>query len=91
MIFETIIGQEIHVELKTSSKMFCACSTQFGARPNTNTCPVCMGMPGGLPTLNQEAVRLALRAGRALNCEINRVSRFNRKITSTRICPRVIK
>jgi aspartyl-tRNA(Asn)/glutamyl-tRNA(Gln) amidotransferase subunit B len=76
---ETVIGMEIHVELKTLSKMFCACSTQFGARPNENTCPICMGMPGTWPVLNREAVRLALRAGRALNCEVNRVSRFDRK------------
>lgn len=77
--FETVIGLEIHVELKTLSKMFCACSTQFGARPNENTCPICMGMPGAFPMLNQEAVRLALRAGSALNCEINRISRFDKK------------
>jgi len=79
MIFETIIGLEIHVELKTRSKMFCSCSTQFGAPPNTNTCPVCTGIPGTLPALNNEAVRLALRAGRALNCRINMISRFDRK------------
>ncbi len=79
MIFETIIGLEIHIELNTRSKMFCACSTEFGAQPNANTCPVCLGMPGTYPVLNKEAVRLALRAARALNCRINKVSCFNRK------------
>ena len=79
MSFETVIGLEIHVELKTLTKIFCSCSTEFGAPPNSNTCPICLGMPGVLPSLNQQAVRLALRAGRALNCKINTVSRFDRK------------
>jgi aspartyl-tRNA(Asn)/glutamyl-tRNA(Gln) amidotransferase subunit B len=78
-LFETIIGLEIHVELKTRTKLFCGCSTGFGDPPNHNICPVCAGMPGALPALNEEAVRLAIRAGRALSCRINPVSSFDRK------------
>ncbi len=78
-LFETVIGLEIHAELNTKSKIFCSCSTRFGSRPNENTCPVCMGLPGTLPVLNEEAVRLAARAGIALHCSVNRVSRFDRK------------
>lgn len=78
-MFETVIGLEIHVELNTKSKIFCSCSTKFGERPNENTCPVCLGLPGTLPVLNEEAVNLAIRAGRALHCEINRVNKFDRK------------
>lgn len=79
MLFETVIGLEIHVELKTKSKIFCSCSTEFGASPNENTCPICTGLPGTLPVLNEEVVRLAARAGTALNCEINRMNKFDRK------------
>ncbi|AKL95860.1 aspartyl/glutamyl-tRNA(Asn/Gln) amidotransferase subunit B [Clostridium aceticum] len=79
MIFETIIGLEIHVELLTKSKIFCSCSTEFGADPNENTCPVCTGLPGTLPVLNEEAVDLAIRAGKALNCDINVINKFDRK------------
>src|SRR5690554_1002509 len=79
MMFETIIGLEVHVEMKTKYKMFCACSNQFGAQPNKNTCSICMGLSGAQPVLNQEAVCLAVRAGRALHCEIHRVSGFDRK------------
>jgi len=78
-MFETIIGLEIHAELNTRSKIFCSCSTEFGSEPNKNTCPICLGMPGTLPVLNEEVVRLALRAGMALNCKINKVSKFDRK------------
>ncbi|ABR49515.1 glutamyl-tRNA(Gln) amidotransferase, B subunit [Alkaliphilus metalliredigens QYMF] len=78
-MFETIIGLEIHVELNTKSKIFCACSTEFGAPPNGNTCPICTGLPGTLPVLNEEAVKLAIRAGKALNCEINTINKFDRK------------
>ena len=78
-MFETVIGLEIHVELKTKSKIFCSCSTKFGDKPNENTCPVCMGLPGTLPVLNEEAVMLAVRAGRALHCDINMVNKFDRK------------
>ncbi len=79
MILETIIGLEIHVELNTRTKIFCGCSTEFGAEPNANTCPVCIGLPGTLPVLNEEAVNLAVRAGKALNCRINTINKFDRK------------
>ncbi|MGI6707376.1 MAG: Asp-tRNA(Asn)/Glu-tRNA(Gln) amidotransferase subunit GatB [Clostridia bacterium] len=78
-MFETIIGLEIHVELKTKSKIFCSCSTRFGDEPNANTCPGCLSIPGTLPVLNEEAVMLATRAGRALHCDISMVSKFDRK------------
>jgi aspartyl-tRNA(Asn)/glutamyl-tRNA(Gln) amidotransferase subunit B len=79
MSWETVIGLEVHVQLKTRSKMFCACSTSFGDPPNTNVCPVCLGLPGALPVPNQGAVRLAVRAALALGCEVHRVSVFARK------------
>lgn len=79
MAFETIIGLEIHVELATESKIFCSCSTKFGASPNENTCPVCIGLPGTLPVLNEKAVNLAVKAGKALNCKINHRNKFDRK------------
>ena len=77
--WETVIGLEVHVELSTKTKMFCACTAAFGGEPNTHCCPVCMGLPGTLPTLNREAVRLAIRAALALNCEITSHNRFDRK------------
>jgi aspartyl-tRNA(Asn)/glutamyl-tRNA(Gln) amidotransferase subunit B len=76
---EVIIGFEVHVELKTATKLFCGCSTAFGAAPNTQVDPVCLGYPGVLPQLNREAVRLAVRAGLGLSCRINLMSRFDRK------------
>lgn len=79
MAFETIIGLEIHVELNTKSKIFCSCSTKFGGKPNENTCPICTGLPGTLPVLNEEVVNLAIRAGNALNCDINMINKFDRK------------
>lgn len=79
MSFETIIGLEIHVELNTKSKIFCSCSTKFGARPNENTCPICLGLPGTLPVLNEEAVNLAVKAGTILNCNINKLNKMDRK------------
>jgi len=79
MSYETIIGLEIHVELSTKSKIFCSCSTEFGKNPNENTCPICIGLPGTLPVLNEEVINLATRAGRALNCKINNVNKFDRK------------
>ncbi len=79
MEFEAVIGLEVHVQLKTSSKIFCSCSTEFGAPPNTHTCPVCLGMPGVLPVLNRKAVEYALRMAIATNCKINRTNIFARK------------
>jgi aspartyl-tRNA(Asn)/glutamyl-tRNA(Gln) amidotransferase subunit B len=79
MNFETIIGLEVHVELKTKTKIFCDCSTEFGAPPNTNVCPICMGHPGVLPVLNEEAINFAMRAAMALNCEIATDTKFDRK------------
>lgn len=79
MSFETVVGFEIHVELGTASKIFCGCSTAFGQPPNTQTCPVCLGLPGTLPVLNEKAVDLAMRAAIALNCEIERHCQFERK------------
>ncbi len=77
--YETVIGLEVHVELATRTKIFCGCRTDFGAAPNTHVCPVCTGMPGSLPVLNRKVVEFALRAGLALNCEINRYCKFDRK------------
>src|SRR6056297_1631009 len=79
MRYETVIGLEIHVELDTKSKIFCSCPTTFGEAPNTNTCPICTGLPGTLPVLNERVVDLAVKAGKALNCEINLVNKFDRK------------
>ena len=77
--YELIVGLEVHVELKTETKIFCACSTRFGAPPNTQCCPVCMGLPGAMPTLNEKSVEYAIAAGLALDCRINKVSHFDRK------------
>ncbi|MEI6280014.1 MAG: Asp-tRNA(Asn)/Glu-tRNA(Gln) amidotransferase subunit GatB [Verrucomicrobiae bacterium] len=73
------IGLEVHVQLKTRSKMFCSCAVEFGADPNTNVCPVCMGLPGALPVMNEEALRLTALAGLMLGCEIGPVCKFDRK------------
>jgi aspartyl-tRNA(Asn)/glutamyl-tRNA(Gln) amidotransferase subunit B len=78
-VYETVIGLEIHVELDTKSKIFCSCSTKFGAEPNKNTCPVCIGLPGVMPVLNEEVVKLAVKAGSALNCKINLINKTDRK------------
>src|SRR3984885_1275404 len=77
--FEPVIGLEVHVHLLTASKIFCSCSTRFGAPPNTNVCPVCLGMPGALPVLNRRVVEFATLAAMALNCRINETSIFARK------------
>jgi len=79
MKYEMVIGLEVHTQLKTKSKLFCSCSTEFGKRPNENTCVVCSGQPGALPVLNKRAVELAIRAGLALNCTIAPKSIFSRK------------
>ena len=77
--YETVIGLEVHVELATKTKIFCGCSTEFGGAPNTHTCPVCTGMPGSLPVLNKQVVEYAMAIGLALNCEITRLCKFDRK------------
>ncbi len=77
--YETVIGVEIHVQLKTQSKLFCPDATRFGDEPNANTCPVCLGYPGALPVLNKQAVEYAIMLGLALNCDIAELSKFDRK------------
>lgn len=79
MTWETVIGLETHVELSTATKIFCSCTTAFGGAPNTHCCPVCTGMPGTLPVLNEKVLEFAVKAGLALGCEITRKSRFDRK------------
>ena len=79
MIFESVIGLEVHAQLKTNTKIFCSCSTTFGASPNTHTCPVCLGMPGVLPVLNKKVVEYTLRMAVATHCQITPESRFARK------------
>jgi len=79
MKFETVIGLEVHAELSTETKIFCSCSTEFGAPPNSHTCPICLGHPGVLPVLNQQALEYAIKASLALNCEITMDSKFDRK------------
>lgn len=79
MTWETVIGLETHVELATKTKIFCSCTTAFGGAPNTHCCPVCMGMPGTLPVVNKRAVEFACKAGLALNCDITRYNKFDRK------------
>lgn len=79
MKYEPTIGLEVHAQLKTKSKMFCGCPTEFGKAPNDQVCPVCLGMPGMLPVINKRAVEYGIKAGLALNCEISHLSRFDRK------------
>lgn len=77
--YETVIGLEVHVELATRTKIFCGCSTAFGAKPNTQTCPVCTGMPGSLPVLNKQVLEYAIAVGLATGCDITRYAKFDRK------------
>ena len=77
--YEAVIGLEVHVELKTKTKIFCGCSTEFGAEPNTNVCPACLGLPGSISVLNKKVLEFAVKAGLALGCDINLKSQFNRK------------
>src|SRR5256712_100181 len=79
MEYEAVIGLETHVQLRTKSKMWCGCANAFGAEPNTNVCPVCLGLPGVLPVANDEALRLTVLTGRLLNCEIPGFAKFDRK------------
>ncbi len=77
--YEVVIGLEVHAQLKTKTKIFCGCPVDFGAEPNTNVCPVCLGMPGVLPVLNRQVVAYAIKTGLALNCEISKHCKFDRK------------
>jgi len=77
--YETVIGLEVHAQLRTRSKMFCGCGTEFGLAANTQTCPICLGLPGSLPVINEKAVEMAVRTGLALNCTIRTKNRFARK------------
>ena len=79
MKYEAVIGLEIHSELKTNTKIFCGCATTFGAEQNTHVCPICLGLPGVLPVVNRRVVEFAIKAGLALNCTINKFSKFDRK------------
>ena len=79
MDYEVVIGCEVHVELKTQTKIFCNCPTDFGGEPNTHVCPVCLGLPGTLPVLNKKVLEYAIKAGLAMNCEIAHFSKFDRK------------
>ncbi|MCG2814169.1 MAG: Asp-tRNA(Asn)/Glu-tRNA(Gln) amidotransferase subunit GatB, partial [Thermodesulfovibrionales bacterium] len=79
MRYEAVIGLEVHAQMLTDSKIFCGCSTRFGSEPNTQTCPVCIGMPGVLPVLNKKALEFAIKTGLATNCRISTYSRFARK------------
>ena len=79
MNYEAVIGLEIHSELKTATKIFCGCATTFGAEQNSHVCPVCLGLPGVLPTINKKVVEFAIKAGLATNCKINKYSKFDRK------------
>src|SRR5512140_273607 len=77
--YDVVIGLEVHVQLLTQSKLFCGCSTKFGLPPNTATCPVCIGMPGTLPVMNRKAFLLSLKAALALDCQIARFTKWDRK------------
>ena len=79
MTMEPVIGLEVHVQLKTKSKLFCACPNEFGSEPNRNTCPVCLGLPGSLPVLNRAALKLSIKIGLALNCQVSERLKFDRK------------
>src|SRR5574344_1034359 len=77
--YDVVIGLEVHAELSTKTKIYCGCTTEFGGSPNTHCCPICTGMPGALPVLNEKVVGYALRAGLATDCSISNVSKQDRK------------
>ena len=79
MEYEPVIGLEVHVQLNTKSKIFCKCSTRFGSKPNSQTCPVCLALPGVLPVFNEEVLKKAILAGLALHSDISKYSKFDRK------------
>ena len=79
MAWEIVMGLEVHVELNTKTKIFCSCTTAFGGEPNTHCCPVCTGQPGSLPVLNKQVLEYAVKTGIALNCDITRYNKFDRK------------
>jgi aspartyl-tRNA(Asn)/glutamyl-tRNA(Gln) amidotransferase subunit B len=85
MNFETFIGLEIHIQLITETKIFCGCKSKFGDEPNSNVCPVCLGYPGVLPALNEEAVKLSYIVCRAMNCKLAEKGVFERRIIFIRI------
>ena len=91
MDYEVIIGIEVHAELSTKTKIYCGCTTEFGGDPNTHCCPVCTGMPGALPVLNEKVVEYAVKAGLATGCEITRKSKQDRKNYFIQICQKHIK
>lgn len=89
--YEMVIGLEIHAELSTQSKIYCSCKNEFGFEVNTRCCPICTGMPGTLPTLNEKVVEYAVKMGCALGCKINQVSKQDRKIIFIRIFQKHIR
>lgn len=88
MEFESVIGLEVHAELLTKTKIYCGCTTEFGGKSNTHVCPVCLGLPGSLPQLNKQVVELGIKAGLALNCEITKLGRMDRKNYFYPDCPK---
>ena len=88
MEFESVIGLEVHAELSTKSKIYCGCTTEFGGKPNSHVCPICLGLPGSLPSLNKMVVEYAIKSGLALNCSITRLGRMDRKNYFYPDCPK---